>query len=158
MENAYESLHNAIKSRPALGTPESPMPKQTDNLPNLSFRGSEATVGISWRNVSYLTTGDRSTSSSATVSFLRTGRLPRLRLAMTVVVGCVKTGPCRFWQGPGYYMDLSTWGISRKDSTRASQVSGVPKPKAQKMKGMPALRQASRSPWVSPMYTALSRP
>ena len=34
-------------------------------------------VGISWRNVSYPTMRDRSTSSSATVSFLRTGRLPR---------------------------------------------------------------------------------
>ena len=43
------------------------------------------------------------------------------------------------------------FGSWSKESMLASKASGVPKPKEQKRKGIPARRLASRSPWVSPM-------
>ena len=43
------------------------------------------------------------------------------------------------------------FGSWSKESMLASKDSGVPKPKVQKRKGIPARRLASRSPWVSPM-------
>ena len=43
------------------------------------------------------------------------------------------------------------FGSWSKESMLASKASGVPKPKVQKRKGIPARRLASRSPWVSPM-------
>ena len=57
----------------------------------------------------------------------------------------MKRGTLRF------YIAFIISGNSVKASILASQRSGLPKPKVQKTKGIPALRLASRSPWVSPM-------
>ena len=64
-----------------------------------------------------------------------------------------KQAHCKFLQCAcgKIHMVSRIFGSWSKESMLASKASGVPKPKEQKRKGIPARRLASRSPWVSPM-------